>query len=198
MIKNIIFDMGGVLLTYDPDFILSQFIENGPDFDLLKSAIFLSDEWALADKGLIKGEELFAHVAHKIPHRLHEKAQAVLQGWHKFMIPIEGAYEYLEAMKGKYKLLLLSNAADTFEKIAEIRPVFSLLDEMLISYREHTLKPDRAIYETLLKRFALRAEECIFIDDMPANVAGAKQCGIHGILFDSDYEALKQKIEKLL
>jgi len=70
------------------------------------------------------------------------------------------------------------------------------MDGGILSYRDHLIKPDSAIYELLLERFGLVAEECVFVDDVSANVKGAEDVGIRGILFQSKEQA-QEELRKL-
>ena len=78
-----------------------------------------------------------------------------------------------------------------------VYPVLNLMEDMVISGVEHVMKPDPRIFELALQRFGIKAEETVFIDDNPNNVAGACNLGIHGILFQSTGQ-LKEELKKLL
>ena len=65
------------------------------------------------------------------------------------------------------------------------------MDGALFSYEVKLIKPDAAIYHTLLERFDLKAEECVFLDDLPANIEAARKAGITGIVFEGLEKALE-------
>ena len=73
-------------------------------------------------------------------------------------------------------------------------PGSQYFDGTVVSALVGICKPDRRIYEYLLFKYGLKAEECIFIDDLPANIEAAKEVGIHGILFDGDVQKLKSSL----
>lgn len=106
--------------------------------------------------------------------------------------PIPGMLEFVKEMKAAgHGVYGLSNwSAETFPLIKEEYPVFQLLDGMVVSGYEKLLKPQPEIYELLMKRYSLRAADCVFIDDNPVNAAGAEAVGIRGIRFTS-VEALR-------
>ena len=106
--------------------------------------------------------------------------------------------ELLQALKAKgYRLYLLSNAA-TRQPIYWARAEASkLMDGTLISAEVKLLKPDPQIYRTFLRKFALRPEECVFIDDTPINVEGALYENMAGIVFNMDVAALAESLHAL-
>ena len=114
------------------------------------------------------------------------------------IVPVEGMLELLQALKAKgYRLYLLSNAA-TRQPIYWARAEASkLMDGALISAEVKLLKPDPQIYRTFLHKFALRPEECVFIDDTPINVEGALYENMAGIVFNMDVAALAQSLHAL-
>ena len=99
--------------------------------------------------------------------------------------PIPGMLEFVKEMKAAgHGVYGLSNwSAETFPLIKDEYPVFQLLDGMVVSGYEKLLKPQPEIYELLMKRYSLRAADCVFIDDNAANAAGAEAVGIRGIHF---------------
>lgn len=96
----------------------------------------------------------------------------------------EGMYEWMCQLKAEgYRLLGLSNwSAKVHEVIDRFPRVFSPLEDSLISYTCHYLKPEREIYELFLSKFGVRPEECVFIDDRPDNIEGARKVGMHGVV----------------
>ena len=114
------------------------------------------------------------------------------------IVPVEGMLELLQALKAKgYRLYLLSNAA-TRQPIYWARAEASkLMDGVLISAEVKLLKPDPQIYRTFLHKFALRPEECVFIDDTPINVEGALYENMAGIVFNMDVPALAESLRTL-
>ena len=106
---------------------------------------------------------------------------------------IPGMEEYIKELKGKgYRVFGLSNwSIETFSLVRPVYPVLNLMEDMLISGIEKVMKPDPKIFELALKRFGIKAEETVFIDDNPKNVAAANALGITGILFEG-----KEKLER--
>ena len=133
-----------------------------------------------------------------LPERLHDATRGLIEKWDDPIVPVEGMLELLQALKAKgYRLYLLSNAA-TRQPIYWARAEASkLMDGALISAEVKLLKPDPQIYRTFLRKFALRPEECVFIDDTPINVEGALYENMAGIVFNMDVAALAESLHAL-
>lgn len=195
MIRNIVFDMGNVLIRFDRDYFISRLGIEGEDADLLKREVFLSLEWARMDRGSMTDEEAAKSVCTRLPQHLHDAAQKLVSMWDRPILPIEGMYELVEELKANgYGIYLLSNASfrqhDYWPRIAESK----FFDGTLISADEKVVKPQPEIYRLLLERFDLKAEECFFIDDVPANIEGAFYCGIPGAVFHGSASLLRRDL----
>jgi putative hydrolase of the HAD superfamily len=112
------------------------------------------------------------------------------------MPPIAETERFVARLKkAGYKIYLLSNATPrVFDEYHNI-PAFKYFDGMFVSALYKLLKPSAEIYNAFCDKFSLKAEECFFIDDMEANIKGAKACGMKGFVFDTrDYEALEKAL----
>ena len=190
MIRNIIFDIGNVLT----DFRWKEFLlEKGFDekmVERISKASVLSAAWNEMDRGVWTTEELmqaFVAADPEIERELHIAFDNV-----KGMVtPREYAIPWIQELKAKgYGVYYLSN----FSRKAELECSESLnflpyTDGGILSYRDKLIKPDPAIYALLLERFALCAEECVFLDDTLANIYAAEAVGIHGIHFITKEQA---------
>lgn len=195
MIKNIVFDMGNVLVAYDSMRVCRQFIEDEQDRETVCTAIFVSPEWIFLDMGVISEEEALKKIIKRLPKRLHEKAKLCMERWPDYcMWPIEGMEELIKNLKERgYGIYLCSNASmrlpDMYKKVI---PGIQYFDGVLFSAPEKCIKPQRQIYEALFSRFSLKPEECFFVDDLQLNIDGARECGMDGYCFaDGDIEKLK-------
>lgn len=123
----------------------------------------------MLDRGVIDEEIAEQRILPLLPERLHSAARGLIEKRDDPIVPVEGMLELLQALKAKgYRLYLLSNAA-TRQPIYWARAEASkLMDGVLISAEVKLLKPDSQIYRTFLHKFALRPEECVFIDDTPS------------------------------
>lgn len=199
MIKNYIFDMGNVLLSFDDDYLLSVYLDNDKDRKFVHKELIHSEEWARADRGDISEEELLESVLKRMPDRLKKSAREIYLNWHLLMKPIKGAKEYVEQLKNDGKnVYVLSNAPLRFAELEKIHSdMFSLFDGIVVSARERTVKPEDKIYQILLSRYSLNPAECYFYDDLEANVEGARRNGIDGEIFKGDFtKYLREKTDE--
>ena len=198
MIRNIVFDMGKVLLQFDPCFIASQFTETAEDAQLLAQNLFQSACWESLDRGTLTHAQAEAIVRLTLPERLHPALHTALDGnWFKYIPPVEGMDALIRRLKEKgYKLYVLTNANIQFHQYKHTLPGYDCFDDILVSADEVMMKPEPAIYERLAEKFGIDLSESLFVDDRPVNIAGAKFCGMEGILF-TDAAALEEKLTEL-
>ena len=185
MVKNIIFDLGNVLIKFDP---LAYLIEEYGDFEIvmtLYKEVFQSKEWALLDEGLIDEEEAVRRVSERIPNH-KETVEKLIKTWEYFLIEeMKASTYFLKLLKEKgYKLYALSNYPKRgFLYTEEKYDFFKLFDGKVISYEVKKLKPDFDIYHSLLQKYSLKPDECIFIYDSYPNVEAARALGMKAVHF---------------
>jgi len=195
MIRNIIFDMGGVLLDYDPPRLIRRLSVSEEDAALLLREVFYSVEWFRLDHGTISQEDAAAAMKARLPSRLHGAVEQLLVWWELEVLPVEGMAELLaELKKLGYGLYLLSNATLRQPEYFDRLPGSECFDGRFVSAFYQQLKPQYEIYETMLREFSLRAEECFFVDDSAANVEGAYCVGIAGAVFTGDMARLRREL----
>ena len=184
MIRNILFDMGNVLLRFDRQVFLNRLNVTEEDKQLLLKEVFLSEEWVLMDAGVLREETAEPIMCARLPEHLHDAAHQLASCWDQPIIPMEGMYELVRELKeAGYGIYLLSNASVRQHAYWPRVPGSEFFDGTLISADEKVMKPQPEIYRLCLERFGLKAEECIFIDDVQANIDGAAACGIAGVVF---------------
>lgn len=193
--KNIIFDFGNVLGTFDPNYILKQFCNVEEDYTLLYEALY--ENWQSLDEGSIEYENAIRIALSRIPERLHPQAITFFKDWYLHLPALSQTCDFVRELKEKNVLVyLLSNASSYFaEHALEVCPILEEFDGILFSGPVHLAKPDPEIYKLLFERFGLNPEECFFIDDNVENIRAAKALGMDGIVFTGDVEAVKQMIE---
>lgn len=196
MIRNVVFDMGNVLIRFDPvHFVERAGIENKEDRQALLDAVFHSPEWPLMDRGDLDESDLYEIARRRLPERLHAAAHELIFSWERPMEPIPGMADLARDCKAAgMKVYLLSNASRRQTEYWPDIPGSECFDGAVISALLRLVKPDAAIYRALLERYRLNAEETVFIDDMPVNVAGAIEAGMRGIVFDGDVAALRRAV----
>ena len=179
--KNIIFDIGNVLLEFKPfEYLLSLYDEK--TMGDLMTIIFSSDEWVELDLGNMTIDEVKAIFCQRNPQYTKE-IHHVLDHWSEMLTLIEENVSLIPKLKEKgYNLYLLSNFHDaSFQEMYNKHAFFQYFDGKIISAYEHVIKPDEKIYRLLLEKYNLVADECLFIDDMAGNIYAAKALGFHTI-----------------
>ena len=195
MIKNIIFDMGNVLLRFDPDAFMTHAGVADEDRELLRREIFQSLEWVRMDRGFITDAQAAELMCRRVPERLRETVVKLVTAWDDPITEIPGMYPLVEELKGLgYGIYLLSNASLRQHEYWPRIPASRFFDGTLISSDVHLVKPQPEFYMLLCHTFSLRPEECFFIDDVPLNMEGAHYCGIQGAVFHNDMAQLRQKL----
>ena len=192
MIKNIIFDMGGVLIDYNPEKTLYGMFDK-ETADLLLRVIFRNPLWSDKDRGIILPAEIMEKVRGEIPAEIFEQVSSMVDNFYPYMPPFERMESFVRELKEKgFGIYLLSNASYDFHERREGIPALSMFDGVIISADHKLLKPEKEIYETLYKKFSLIPEECYFIDDVQANIDGAKATGMDGhCYYHGDIEILR-------
>ena len=147
MIRNIVFDMGQVLIRFDRDFFIRRLGVEGDDAKLLLREVFLSLEWAQMDWGSISDEQAAVSVCARLPERLHDAAEKLVTMWDRPILPIEGMYELVEQLKAAgYGIYLLSNASVRQQDYWPRIPCSRFFDGTLVSWEVGSVKPEREIY----------------------------------------------------
>ena len=198
MIRNIVFDMGNVLIRFDPLlFIEREGITDQEDRKIILDELFNSVEWAQMDRGILEEKTAEPFILKRFPERLHPAVCNLLYHW---AIPGDEFYGMRELVaelkEAGYRLFLLSNASTAQHRYWPLFPVSRYFDGKLISCDVKVAKPMREIYQIFTDRFLLDPEECLFIDDAPANVAAAITCGWNGIVFHGDAVQLRLKMRQ--
>lgn len=201
MYKNFIFDFGQVLVHFLPQQMTSAYVSDPQDCQTVCDVIFDRLYWDKLDDGSITDEALKAAACRRLPARLQQVACRVYDGWVEQLPFIEGMPRLVQELKAAGgRLYLLSNISEGFTKayahVPRLVELFSQFDGLVFSGPLGITKPGKAIFQHLLSTYGLQAEDCIFIDDAPKNVAGAQAVGIQGYLFDGDVQRLRQALLK--
>lgn len=195
MIRNILFDMGNVLIRFDREYFIDRLGVSPEDRQLLLREVFLSVEWVQMDRGSIVEEQAVAQVCRRLPQHLHDAAEKLIAMWDRPILPIDGMYELIEELKNAgYGIYLLSNASVRQHEYWPRIPASRFFDGTIISADEGVMKPDAEYYLRALNRFGLKADECFFVDDVPSNIEGALYCGIPGAIFRGDASLLRKQM----
>lgn len=185
MYKNVIFDIGNVLLSFNPMKYLKE-KGLGERSEHIYKEIFLSKEWLSLDRGTITEKEAIEiYISRNKDYE--DDIRSVFDGWYSILTPIEETVEILKLLKiNGYSLYYLSNFHHlAFEHILEEYEFFKLFEGGVVSYKEKLLKPEKEIYESLVNKYNLNPQESIFVDDTKINIEAAEKLNIKGIVFEN-------------
>ncbi len=202
MFRNYIFDFGNVLGRYCPEEMTAAIVADKDAAQVICPVVFDRLYWDKLDDGRITDDEVKVGICSRLPQQYHADACRIYDRWHTLMPPVPGMRELVADIKAQGgRLYLLSNIsigfAEQYGEVDWIRDTFALFDGLVFSGPVGLAKPDRAIFEHLLDRHGLRAQDCVFIDDTPRNITACEAVGIRGILFDGDAVNLRRTLEQL-
>ncbi len=185
----IVFDIGNVLLRFEPQQFLTYLFGADEPLELYHAATFGAPEWLELDRGSLTQEQASDRLKGRYPN-LRLQIDRVFDQWFTMLTPIPSSIEALQGLKAaRYPVFALSNFhRAAFSYVVQRHEWFSLFDGMTISSQVGANKPEPAIYEALLSRYSLNPAKVVFLDDSLANVQAAEALGIRGIHF-SDPEA---------
>lgn len=191
--KNIIFDFGNVLVQWHPELVYGQYFG-----DEAKAWWFLrhiaDNDW----RNRIDAGESTDVCIRELKTRYPEHSEAIelyRSHWKEMLTDeVPGMRELLKEVFKKYEVYGLTNwSMETFPEARERFGILQMIDRYVVSGEEHLIKPDPRLFQILLDRYQLKAEDCTFVDDNPDNVAAACRMGMHGIHFVGA-DDLRQKL----
>ena len=196
MIKNVVLDMGNVLLDFNPEFVMNMFCSSPEEKEIIDKELFNGPEWKMGDRGDIKDKDRFDLVKVRVPEQYHEALKNCADRWDVCMTPLDGAREFCESVKESgFGIYVLSNASDLFYVYFPKFLPLDFFDGVFVSSDYLMLKPDVEIYKTFLEKYGLKGNECLFIDDREDNIEGAKKAGLNTFRFEGDYKAILNKLK---
>ena len=180
-IKNVVFDLGGVVFARDPRKFEKEFIKFFSYITLPQMPHF----WEEYDRGVSTYEKVLDDLAeyNKCDRELAEKnlRRSILT---QEEIPYTKSL-IADLHQAKYKLYVLSNMSLEFIEFLRKTEVYKYFDGEVVSCEEHIVKPDAEIYKTLIDRYSLVESETLFIDDRKSNIKAAREAGWEGFDFDA-------------
>ena len=198
MLKNIIFDLGNVLISFKP----SEYFDKNKYPETIKTTIltdiFGSKEWRELDKGEISTAQAIESIALRSSLNKEEIAH-IFNLRTDIIFPLDSNVRLLPVLKKRgFGLYYLSNfPLDIFDEVKDGYYFFKYFDGGLISSEVKSSKPENKIYETLIEKYSLIPEECLFIDDIEMNVKVAEVMGMKGLFTNGSLE-ITREIEKAI
>ncbi len=196
-ITAVIFDFGGVLIEWDPRNLYRRYFDDAESMEHFLEEIDFMEWNALQDKGRPFAEGV-ADLTAQFPQHA-DLIRAYHEHWEESIgEPITPVIEILKRVKAAgWPVYGLSNwSMETFPIIRKQHTFFNLLDGYLLSGEVKLVKPDPAIFQRMLEKIGRKPEECVFIDDNPANVVAARALNIVTIQYQSP-EQLERELQQL-
>lgn len=186
MIKNMVFDIGNVLMDFDwMGYMHSIYGDDNALIGSINRAIWKPGYWQAMDMGEMDGATATEKAIQQCPE-LEMDIRKTLENAGSAMHRVDYAIPWIKEIRRMGKsVFYLSNysvfAMDANRSVLDFLPY---MDGGIFSCHVKMAKPDHNIYRCLVERYSLKPEECLFADDMPANIKAAEECGFQAILFE--------------
>lgn len=191
--KNIVFDFGNVIGDFNAPEILGHFCETEDEYKLLSSVIY--PKWLDLDSGKLDYDETIEVCASEVPDRLSDTVRTFFRKWPDQVRPVEPTMELINELKEHgFPLYLLSNASTYFADWAVHSGFLDGFSGIVFSAPLKLAKPGPEIYRYLFDRYSLDPEECLFIDDIPANIDTGRKLGMDGIVFSGNIDEIRSAV----
>jgi putative hydrolase of the HAD superfamily len=192
-IRNVVFDLGKVLLEWDVDAILETAFDSAETREKVREAVFMHPDWLELDKGEITRETAVSRFAKRtgLPEsKIHRLITIVISS----MKPIPASIELVtELLFNGFSLYCMSNMQiHIWEELRERYDFWSLFKGIVISAEINMIKPEPEIFQYLLKKYSLVPGETVVVDDVTANVEVARGLGMKGIVFTTADECRRE------
>ena len=197
-IRNVVFDMGGVLLEWNPARSIAELYPDTATQAVIRQQMFEHPDWHEFDRGTLSYEVAIQHFA-KLTGRSPDETRTLIHATRESLTPIAGSIELVEqlAAAGVHLYLLSNMPVSTFEYLIKQHQFFSHFKHLVISGAILMVKPEPAIYKHLVEQTGIVPAESVFIDDLLKNVIAARECGFHAIQF-SDPESCREQLRTYL
>ena len=194
MIKNLVFDLGNVLIEWNSEKILTYFEPEKERRQVLRQAIFESGVWHQTDKGELSLKEACEEVLTQLDASYHSAIKNIFYHWYEVVYVYSDLQERIRLWVAQdYRIYILSTTCEIFYHIekAGLLPIYPLLSGYILSSEVGVVKPEVEIYQKLLKKYGLDPVESVFIDDIQANLDTAAELGFETILSTSETENIR-------
>ena len=198
MIRSILFDMGSVLVRFEPAEFIAKLDVSPADAEALRLEVFRSADWVRLDRGVFTQREAIDACCVRLPAHLHGFVEQLVLHWDAERPEVPGMFELVrELSENGYPLYLLTNASIRHHEYwpkFRFAPFFG--DRIMLSAEWKLLKPEREFYEKAISLLGFDPAESVFIDDQPTNIEAAERCGIPGIVFHNDVALLRRRLRE--
>lgn len=193
--KNIVFDIGNVLVKWAPKEVVVRLFPDYPDHDDLTLKLFKSPSWFDLNKGKLTEAEVIQTYGQQLGISI-SKLNELMDEIKESLTPMEGSFDLLEELC-QAKIPLYSITDNVHEIVTFLKKRYTFFDKFIgvvVSADIGVLKPAKEIYQHLLITYHLKPEESIFFDDVQINVEGAQNVGMLGVQFTTA-EACREELK---
>ena len=195
MIKNFIFDMGGVL----PKSTMREYMKSVSDSEAeftLYQEMTKSNTWIEMDRGL-DIEQACQIFCEQYQHKQDEKIRKFVDNFRQINDPNPEMEQLILELKNQgYKLYLMSNVSFLYKKFFPYIKSISYMDGIWVSCERGLIKPARRAFEDMFSMFNLKPQECFFIDDTEKNILAGRSCGMDGLVYRGNVAELRSVIRE--
>lgn len=184
MIKNLVFDLGNVLVEFKPKDYMQRLGFSEDDTENLFQIIFKDKRWNEFDRGTITIDEYTQDLKAEHPEYSEQITTMFSNNWpENFLKPKQASIDFLQKVSNKYDIYVLSNVSEYVLDYVKSLSFWDKVKSGTYSYQIGSCKPEPEIYEAFLRDNKVKPEECLFLDDLSQNIEAAKKFGMKGIVF---------------
>lgn len=184
MIKNLVFDLGNVLVEFKPQDYLKRLGFQENDIKQLTQLIFKDKRWTEFDRGTLKIEDYVAALKSENPHYAEDFDTIFSDNWpRKFLTQKTESIAFLKSASRHYNIYVLSNVSEYVLDYIKTLDFWGNIQAGTYSYQIGSCKPESKIYQRFLQDNNLNPRECLFLDDLPQNIIAAQAHNMNGIVF---------------
>ena len=197
MIKNIVFDIGGVLADYRMKEFLMEKGLDGPMIKRVLKASVMNPYWGRFERGEVTEEETLQAFTAADPE-IERELRLAFTNLSGMLVSRDYAIPLVRRLKkAGYGVYYLSNySKKAYDECGESLAFMPYMDGGIVSFKVGMTKPDQRMFSCFLERFGLTAESCLFVDDTEENVLAARALGFSGFVF-SGVDGLMEELKKL-
>lgn len=193
MIKNIVFDIGNVLVEFGWGPFFSKFQLTREEYDRIAKATVYSPAWNEIDRGVLSEEEVLDLFIANDPE-MEERFREIYSDFNGLLRQYDYTKDWIKDLQSRgFKVYCLSNMSfKSVRENADALDFIPMLDGAILSCYYKLIKPQPEIYELLFSKYELNPCECIFFDDLPRNILAAQKMGMQGVVFESKEQAERE------
>ena len=198
MIRNVIFDVGGVLADVNFLKLLAKYRPNPIEIKKVAEDLSVSKEWDGWNRGLYTTAEIGEILVEKYPKFEKMVRKGLLDDWDRYLEVDKTMASCVRSLKkAGYKVYLLADLPKEFCTVFEKNDVFKNIDGSVFSHELHSRKPEQKMYDELVNRYGLKPEECLYVDDNGSYLKPAERMGMKTLKASKPQETVKALMDIL-